>query len=441
MEQLSGKNRILIGITLFSMFFGAGNLIFPSFLGAQAGTSVIPAMLGFSVSAIGIPVLGVAAVTKAGGLEKLAGRVHPKFAFCYIVVLYLCIGPCLAIPRTASTSFSMFVSPFKAHLPSYGAVQLIYSLIFFLVAAIIAMKPEKLTEYLGKKLTPCLLVLIILVFAGSVIKPAGDFAEATGPYVFQPAVQGFLGGYMTMDTLAALNFGMIIAMNIRAKGVTSDKAVIKETVRAGWMAGAVLLAVYIMLAYIGAQASQAYAVMADGTETLTKTVYGLFGSWGFGILTVIFVIACLNTCIGLLSCCGKYFHSIIPAVSYRGWIIIFSVVSMVIANVGLGMILEISVPVLNAIYPVAILLIILAYLHPWIKKFPYIYPWSVTLCILISLLTVLGSQGGLPDEAYGILLHIPFAAEGFGWVLPTLAGAAAGVLHGSIKNQKKFKSL
>ena len=148
MKALTGRKRILAGITLFSMFFGAGNLIFPPFLGAQAGTHIWQAFAGFAVSAVFLPVLGVVAVTKSGGLETLASRVHPRFSFFYILVLYLAIGPCLAIPRTASTSFSIAVMPFWNQPEALRLVQLVYSLAFFLLAAQVAMHPEKLTEYL-----------------------------------------------------------------------------------------------------------------------------------------------------------------------------------------------------------------------------------------------------------------------------------------------------
>ena len=202
-------------------------------------------------SAVGLPVLGVVAVTLSGGLDALAARVHPRFAAAYIIILYLAIGPCLAIPRTASTSFSMAVTPFLPGEAPLWMFQLAYSLVFFAAAAAVAMHPEKLTEYLGKKLTPVLLALILVIFAASLLKPAGEAGIPKDPYGSLPAVQGFLYGYQTMDTLAALNFGMILAMNIRERGIRQEKAVRKETVRAGWIAGVFLLTVYAMLAYVG----------------------------------------------------------------------------------------------------------------------------------------------------------------------------------------------
>ncbi|MBS6559065.1 MAG: branched-chain amino acid transport system II carrier protein [Clostridiales bacterium] len=437
MEKLDRKNRLLMGITLFSMFFGAGNLIFPPFVGAMAGQSSLIASIGFALSAIGLPILGVAAVTKSGGLETLASRVHKKFAFVYILILYLSIGPCLAIPRTASTSFSMAVVPFVKEVKE--GHQLIYSILFFVVAMLIALKPEKLTEYLGKKLTPCLLVLIVIIFIGSFLHPAGKLALPTGGYQELPMIKGFLDGYQTMDTLAALNFGMIIAMNIREKGIQKEQSIMRETIFAGWIAGIILCIVYGMLLYAGAISSETFKGAKDGTEILTALTQFLFGRVGVIILALVFLIACLNTCIGLLSCCGKYFHSIVPKISYRNWVFLFAFVSMIISNIGLTKILELSVPVLNAIYPVAIVLIILAYMEPFIGRYRAIYPFVVTLCVVSSVIEVLEKKNIVIYGITTLIKQMPFYNAGFGWVIPSIIGVILAILYSEITKGKVKK--
>ena len=436
------KNKILIGITLFSMFFGAGNLIFPPFLGAEAGTSGWLAFVGLSFSAVCFPILGVVAVTLSGGADRMANRVHPMFSVVFISALYLAIGPCLAIPRTSGTSFSMAVVPFMPDGISAVIPQLLYSVVFFGAATAVAMHPEKLTEYLGKRLTPILLVLIIVLFAAGVIMTAGgngvldaSGAEPAELYVKGAAVQGFLDGYQTMDTLAALNFGMIVALNIQAKGIKKEKAVIKETISAGWIAGALLLAVYGMLTYVGKISGITFAGAANGTEVLVDMAGILFGKMGTIILGVIFVIACFNTCVGLFSCCGKYFTEIFPKISYRGWVFVFAFVSMVISNVGLDMILKYSVPVLNAIYPMAILLIVLALVHRWLGRFRSIYPWTAALCGISSVFIVLDQNGIIIPGVTALIKMLPAYEAGFGWLLPTFVGAAAGILTDLIKKQ------
>lgn len=426
MEKFNIKNRILIGITLFSMFFGAGNLIFPPFLGTQAGKEMPAAFIGFGLSAVVLPVLGVIAVTHSGGLYKLASRVHPKFAFAYILILYLAIGPCLAIPRTASTSFSMAVTPF-ANGSSLTVLQLIYTIVFFFAALIVAMHPEKLTEYLGKRLTPILLILIIAVFAVCLISGPKSTAEPVQAYSNGAVVKGFLDGYQTMDTLAALNFGMIIAMNIRAKGIEKERFVMRETLHAGWIAGAVLLCVYAMLAFVGMTSSEVFAGAANGTETLTQMVSLLFGRAGAVILAVIFVIACFNTCVGLFSCCGKYFNSVFPKISYKQWVFIFAAVSAVIANVGLDAILKFSVPVLNTIYPIAILLIIFSCIQKWIAGCRGAHIGAVTLCGIASIISVLDGLKITIPALTPLMQAIPFYKEGFGWIIPAAVGLFAGL--------------
>ena len=219
-QALKGRKLLLVGFTLFSMFFGAGNLIFPPDLGAKAGTNFWPAFLGLAISAVGLPVAGVIAVARADGLDKLAGRVHPVFAQVFMILIYLSIGPCLAIPRTASTSFAM-LTPL---LGSSAGLQLGYSVLFFSAAFLVALHPDRLTRWLGRLLCPCLLVLILILFGGCLLHPlAAQYAAPTETYRSTVVLQGVLYGYQTMDALAALNFGAVIAMNIRAQGVARER--------------------------------------------------------------------------------------------------------------------------------------------------------------------------------------------------------------------------
>lgn len=250
----------------------------------------------------------------------------------------------------------------------------------------------------------------------------------TDAYASNPAVQGFLVGYQTMDTIAALNFGIVIALNIRAGGVKDDGAVVRGTVRAGWLAGAVLLAVYAMLAHIGALSGSAFPGSQNGAEALTRLVSALFGPFGSVLLAAVFVIACLNTCIGLISCCSEYFHELFPRVSYRWWALFFALMSMAIANLGLNQILAVSVPVLGAIYPVAIVLILLSFFHRWIAPLGKIYPVSILFTATASVLYALADAHLSIPVLTPAMKSIPLAGLGLGWVPP----AAAGILLGAL---------
>ena len=317
-QKLSIQNLLLVGFTLFSMFFGAGNLIFPPDLAARAGAQVIPAMAGFLISAVGLPVLGVAAVAVSGGLEKLAGKVGGRFSLLFTLTAYLAIGPFLAIPRTASTSFEMTLLPVLSgagvqlgdYLGHTGMTvrfwaQLGYSFVFFAIALLLSVHPETLSERLGKVTCPALLILIAVLFTGRLIWPMEGVGETAAEFAAGASVRGFMEGYQTMDTLAALNFGIIISLNIRNKGISREDSVIRETIKAGLMAGILLSLVYGALAYIGGPVGQQAGTGANGARILTFVAGDLFGISGMVILGIIFFIACLNTCVGLLSCCSR----------------------------------------------------------------------------------------------------------------------------------------
>ncbi|HIX90412.1 MAG TPA: branched-chain amino acid transport system II carrier protein [Candidatus Agathobaculum pullicola] len=424
MQKLHGRNLILVGFTLFSMFFGAGNLIFPPFLGAEAGSAAWLAFLGFAMSAIGLPVLGVIAVARSGGLSALAGRVYPRFAAVFTLLIYLSIGPCLAIPRTASTSFEMF-----APMVGGGAAkQAVYSVLFFAVAFLVALRPDKLTDRLGKILCPTLIVLIVVLFAGCLLHPvAAHYGVPTAQYTVLPAAVGFLGGYQTMDTIAALNFGAVIALNIRAKGIAEDKQVVRGTIRAGWIAGALLLTIYAMLTHAGALSGAAFPGGKTGADTLSSLAYALFGTPGLVLLAAIFLIACLNTCIGLISCVSEYFHGLFPRVSYRAFAAFFSAASMVVSNIGLAGIIRLSTPVLGAIYPAAIALIALSFV-PQLAAFRLVYPLTVGLTCVQSVTEALVHSGLSIPFWTNAVTALPLTKTGFGWVLPALTGLLLGLI-------------
>ena len=234
----------------------------------------------------------------------------------------------------------------------------------------------------------------------------------------------FAGDRGTMDTIAALAFGIVIAVNIRARGVEEEGAVVQGTVRAGVVAGGMLLAVYCMLAHIGALSGGALPNPADGAEALTNVVGLLFGTVGSVLLAGIFLIACFNVCVGLISSCGEYFHSICPRLSYRGWAVLFALVSMAISNAGLTQILEVSAPVLSAIYPVAIVLIALSFFQRWLEGRRWVYPAAV-LCT--GVFSVLFALKGL-KVPLDFLDALPLADVGLGWVLPAGVGVVLGLL-------------
>ena len=423
--KLTSKQSLFVGVTLFSMFFGAGNLIIPPLLGLQAGEAVVPAMVGFLVTGIGLPMLGIIAVGLAGTIRDLASRVHPLFAHVFVAAIYLAIGPCLAIPRTSSTSFEMFEPLLPAGL-SLEVARLVFSVVFFAVAYLLAMHPNALTRLLGRITGPALIALLVFVIGAALFDPASGLEAAHATYASAPAMSGFLTGYQTMDLLASLTFGIVIATNIRELGVTDDAGLTREVSRAGIFAGVLMGIIYCGLALVGVNIAAVLPGATNGAEILAASAGQHFGTVGTVVVAAIFLLACLNVCIGLISCCGTYFSDEFPRIPYRVWALGFAVFSCVVSNFGLDAILTFSVPLLNAMYPMAIVLVVMGILHKVCDGMPAVWPCAVGLTAVVSIATSLRDAfftgAWLPFDV------LPFADLGMNWVVPALLGALIGVV-------------
>lgn len=438
MEKLSKKNLLLVSLMLFSMFFGAGNLIFPPLLGQLSGSNLPLSLDGFLVSAVGLPVLAVATIAKVGGLHLLASKVHKSFALIFTVLIYLSIGPFLGIPRAGSLAFEMGIAPFlpkgltNSFLPLF-----IYTLCYFSLAFWLSINPSKLIDRLGKVLTPIILTLITIIFIAFLIKPFGSLSTPIGDYNNIPFLKGFLDGYMTMDALAALNFGIVIAFVLEDKGITTKKALTSYTIKAGVIAGLFLTLIYGTLSYLGGCAQSAFGATENGAQTLTNIVFYLFNKKGLVILGIIFSLACLSTSVGLITSCSEYFSKLIPKIKYKTWVIILCVSSMTFANVGLTKILKFSVPVINIIYPIAIVLVVLSLFNNLFKGYNSVYLYSIILTLSFSVLDLLNQLG----LNVSFLSKLPLYDKGLLWVVPAILGAFIGFLFEIIKKNLVKNSL
>lgn len=442
MKVLSKKDLLLVSLMLFSLFFGAGNLIFPPFLGQAAGNATWITILGFFVTAVGFPVLGVIAVAKSGGLKALASRVNPVFATFFTLLIYISIGPGLGIPRAGSLPFEMAVAPFLPKgLVSNSLALFLYTFIFFLVAYWLSLSPAKLVDRMGKILTPTLLLLIALIFIASIFRPLGSYGNVTGVYSEAPFISGFLDGYMTMDTIAALNFGIVIALVIKSKGVKEDSIVVKTSVKAGIIAGMLLILIYSMLAHLGATSGGRFGMTENGAQTLSNIITYIFGRPGAILLAVIFTLACLTTCVGLITSCSQYFQSLTKKIDYISWVRILTLTSMLLANMGLNKILSVSVPVLNAIYPIAIMLILLAMIDKYIKGSSLVYTMTIVFTAIVSVFHALSTVGVNIEFLNRIFENLPFYAYGLGWVVPAFLGLFLGIILKFILDRKKSEIL
>ena len=427
-KALSPKATLMVGATLFSMFFGAGNLILPPLLGVQAGAATLPATIGFFITGVGLPVLGIVAVALAGTVRELADRVHPVFSRVFVAAVYLAIGPCLAIPRTSSTAFEMLAPLLPAGI-SVEVARLVFSVAFFALSFALAMHPGRLTRLLGRVTGPALILLIVGVVVPSLVSLATGQVQAApapvAPYDANAAVQGFLTGYQTMDLLASLTFGLVIATNIRNLGVTDTGGVMREVCRAGVIAGVLMMAIYGGLAVVGFDLSAALAGATNGAEVITASATMHYGVLGTAVVAAIFLLACLNVCTGLISCCGTYFAEELPRVPYRVWAIGFAAFSCVISNFGLDAILAFSVPLLNALYPVAIVLVMGGMAHRVLDAYPLTWPVTVGLVGVSSV--VVSLRDAFAPGVWVIFDALPFADMGLGWVLLAVVGMVLGV--------------
>jgi LIVCS family branched-chain amino acid:cation transporter len=261
-----------------------------------------------------------------------------------------------------------------------------YSLIFFLIALWLCLNPGKLVERIGTFLTPSLLILIVFLFISFLFRGEVAVSDPQTAYVSAPFLQGFSDGYQTMDTIAALNFGLVIATTLAAFGLKEKKDVIHHTVLAGIFAGTILATVYMMLTYMGMSSSGVYEIQENGAWTLRCIVFQLFGNPGAILLAAIFTLACLTTCVGLINSISLYFSTLFKRFTYRHWVFIIVIISFLICNLGLNAILSISIPILNAIYPIAIVLIILGLSNKLWEKNRLVYPLTISATGIVSVI-------------------------------------------------------
>ena len=293
---MSLQKNFVIGLMLFALFLGAGNIIFPPLLGQMAGNELIAAMTGFLIAGVGLPLVAVLAIANAGGgLQSIAGRVSPWFGVVFTMIVYMAIGPLFGIPRTATVSYEIGVVPF---LPGSIADSqwplLVFTIIFFALTVALALNPAKLVDRVGKVLTPVLFIVIGALAIKSILTPMGEIGQAQGDYQGNAFFRSFIEGYLTMDVIAALVFGIVVINALKAEGVTESRAVMKAMIVAGVIAAVGLALVYIALSYVGATSPEAIGLQENGGAILALVSTALFGSSGTAILAATIILACYN---------------------------------------------------------------------------------------------------------------------------------------------------
>ncbi|WP_318423349.1 branched-chain amino acid transport system II carrier protein [Photobacterium leiognathi] len=414
-KTLKVTDIIALGFMTFAFFLGAGNIIFPPLAGQLAGENMLSAMSGFLVTAVGLPLVGIIAVAMAGGgWQGLTRDLPSKVATLMAVLIFIIIGPAFAAPRTGLVAYEMAVKPFLSADAGQASLTT-FSVIFFAIALFFAWSRGKLIDMIGKFLTPALFIVLAVLAIAVFVNPQASIVAAQGEYATQAFTKGFLEGYNTMDTFAALMFGMLIVDVIRSKGISDEKTTCTYLIYAGLIAAAGLAFVYISLFYLGATSSTVAPNAGNGGVILTAYVMALFGAPGQVILSAIVLLACLTTAIGLISACADYFSSLTP-MSYKKWAVVLAVICAVVANVGLNQLIALSVPVLFALYPVAIALVALALVRKWLPNPRLAYRVVLLVSFIFSMIDV----AKYLKFDVSMFSSLPLFNYGMAWVLPTL---------------------
>lgn len=409
------RDIFILGFLNFALFVGAGNIIFPPLIGLQAGTSIWYAATGFLLTGVGLPVITAIAMAKAGG--SLSAITSPTGRFCSLaltVACYLCIGPIFAIPRTATVSYELALQHYhlnKSGLPAW-------SLLFFSLVILVSLYPGRLLDTVGKFLSPLKIIALLVLTLTAILVPAGAPMPPQGLYATSPFSQGITNGYLTMDTLAALVFGLVIVRAIQSRGVTSPRLITRYALYSGLIAGVGLVVVYAGLFRLGLSSSGLIEGATNGAQVLSAYVYFSYGPAGELFLGVLMTLACLVTAIGLTSACGAWFSEH-TRFSYRTCIWFFSIVSMVISTVGLTQLIALSVPILTAVYPVFIVLILTFFLRSAFHSAALVIVPAAFVTFLFGLAEALSAAGG-PLWLNALNARMPLHNQGLAWLMPAV---------------------
>ena len=403
-------------LMLFSMFFGAGNLIFPPEVGANSGTNFWPAIGGFLLASVILPTLAIIAIAVSGNdVRDLASRGGWLFGLLFSVMAYLSIGAFYALPRTGATAMETAITPLTGWDGAGSSVA--FNVIFFAVTLLLAWRPTTIVDTLGKFLTPALVALLFVLIAVAMLTGQRTPAAPTDDYAGHPMVTGLFEGYNTMDAISGLAFGIVVIAALRTKGFKPGKSMVRGTMLTSLFSGALLAVIYLGLAYV-AQTVEGSQDYNSGAALLADSAHLTMGTVGQVAFSAIVILACLTTSVGLLTATGEFFAALVPKVNYHYWAVGFTILSLVLAIQGLDTVLLVAVPIITFLYPPAITLIILTVLNPR-NNLRYAYRFALWTAVAWSALTVAWDPQWLSVS--------PGQALGVGWFVPTLIAALIGV--------------
>ncbi|MFC3928643.1 branched-chain amino acid transport system II carrier protein [Streptococcus caprae] len=449
---------LIVGLMLFALFFGAGNLIYPALLGLYSGQNIWWAVLGFCLTAVTLPLLGVVAIAYTGAedAQGISSPVGRWYSIAFSVALYLSIGPFFAIPRTGATSYAIGIEPIFG---SSFMGKLLYALVFFGISYWLAIRPSKMADRIGKYLTPTLLVVLLVLVVASFLHPADGIGQAhnassaiSDAFGDHPLIAGLIQGYGTMDALASLAFSIVVINSVKTLGIKKNTEIASVSVKSGVVAIVLLALVYIFVARIGATSQSLFDFKqgvfmsnggaVDGGQVLSLASRFYLGTIGQAVLALVIFLACLTTATGLITACAEYFHKLLPRLSHQVWATIFTLVAMVLYFGGLSEIIKWSIPVLYLLYPLTVAIIFLALSQKWFGKDPIVYQITIGFTALAGLydaLLTLSKMTGLftlPNVVQSFFEAVPMGQFAMGWISFSLCGFGIGMLCHVLKGKQ-----
>ena len=437
------KKGALTGLLLFGIFFGAGNLIFPPTLGAQSGEQFLPAIAGFVFSGVGIAVLTliIGTLNPKGYIYEISKKISPLFATIYLAALYLSIGPFFAIPRTATTSYAVGISPLLAEADKELGL-IVFTLIYFVAAYLIALNPSKILDRIGRILTPVFaLLIIILVILGAFKYGANAPQTATEAYQISAFGAGFLEGYNTLDALASVAFSVIAVQTLKQLGFSSKK----EYISTIWVVGIVVAlgfsALYIGLGFLGNHFPVTEEAMKGGTPgvyILSQATQEIFGSTAQLFLAAMVTVTCFTTTVGLIVSTAEFFNGRFPQIGYKIYATVFTLIGFSIANLGLDAIIKYSVPVLVILYPITITIVMIVIVNKFVPLSKPGMQLTMGLVTAIAVTSVLASSFEIATLT-NLINSLPFANASLPWLVPAIIGILLSLVLPNKQESEAFE--
>ncbi|MFD2553714.1 branched-chain amino acid transport system II carrier protein [Sphingobacterium tabacisoli] len=417
------KDILTIGFALFAMFFGAGNLLLPPFIGLQIGSHIAITILAFGLTGIVLPFFGILSIVQSGNsFHDLGNRIHPKLAPILGSIIMLCIGPLIAIPRTAATTHEIAILPsFPDFNPAWS------SILFFVATWALTIVPSKVVDIIGNFFTPLLLLLLLALIILGIVHPQADYSLSSLNSLESFSL-GFTEGYQTLDVFASVIFAGIIINAAKSKGYTTIKEKNKVVITSGIVSASCLFLIYGGLVYLGAT-SGVTNMEIPRSSLLIQIAQQILGKYGMLGIALSIGLACLTTAIAVTSAVGTFFSELSgDRLSYKLIVTVCCILSAAFAVKGVDSIIQFAYPPLAFAYPIVITLVLYIVLFGrFIKvKAPYIGALLASTAIAtLSLGKVLGLWS---TEFLTIWNKIPFFDIDLGWVLPSVIGFLVGYI-------------